>query len=58
MYELFNWFQEATNSAVLGVSYQAKLVLKGGTFPEMTSSLPEPKLVCEPFKDAASVSLC
>lgn len=42
---------------MLGGAYQAKHGLLRGnkTFQEITESLPEPKLICEPYQDAESV---
>ncbi|XP_012268457.2 xylulose kinase isoform X2 [Athalia rosae] len=45
------------NSAMLGGAYQAKHGFLQGkkTFQEITNCLPEPKLLCEPYKDAKFV---
>ncbi|KAJ8917192.1 hypothetical protein NQ315_012684 [Exocentrus adspersus] len=58
--DVFNspvYIQEAANSAMLGAAYQAKHGLLAGssTYTEITSSLPEPELACQPYGDADEV---
>ncbi|XP_046492636.1 xylulose kinase [Neodiprion pinetum] len=58
--DVFNspvYVSELANSAMLGGAYQAKHGLLRGekTFLEITASLPEPRLLCQPYKDAESI---
>lgn len=49
--------QEIANTAMLGAAYQAKHGLADSQtkFSDLTASLPEPTLVCSPYKDAAQI---
>lgn len=42
---------------MLGAAYQAKLGLLSGqiTYEQLTSSLPPPCLVCQPYNDASEI---
>lgn len=42
---------------MLGAAYQAKhgLLKDKGNFFELTSMVPEPELVCEPYSDAGDI---
>lgn len=58
--DVFNapvYVQPAANSAMLGAAYQAKHGLLFGkqSYDEITSTLPEPQLVCKPYPDAEAV---
>lgn len=58
--DVFNspvYVSELANSAMLGGAYQAKHGLLYGkkTFQEITKCLPEPQLVCQPYKDAETI---
>ncbi|CAG9818027.1 unnamed protein product [Phaedon cochleariae] len=59
--DVFNapvYVQEAANSAMFGSAYQAKhgLMYKDTkTYIEITSTLPDPELICVPYKDAAEI---
>ncbi|GJQ81579.1 hypothetical protein Trydic_g9954 [Trypoxylus dichotomus] len=48
---------DAANSAVLGAAYQAKhaLLRDSQTITSIRLLLPEPKLLCQPYKDAAEI---
>jgi xylulokinase len=49
--------QDETKSAMLGAAYQAKHGFLGeeSNYREVTSSLPPPRLICEPYADAAEI---
>ncbi|XP_015120128.1 xylulose kinase [Diachasma alloeum] len=58
--DVFNspvYTSEMKNSAVLGGAYQAKHALQGreSSFERITSSIPEPTLLCRPYSDAESI---
>uniref|UniRef100_A0A0C9REN4 Xylulose kinase n=1 Tax=Fopius arisanus TaxID=64838 RepID=A0A0C9REN4_9HYME len=58
--DVFNspvYTSEMANSAVLGGAYQAKHALHRheSSFEQITSSIPEPTLLCRPYSDAESV---
>ncbi|XP_017774210.1 PREDICTED: xylulose kinase [Nicrophorus vespilloides] len=58
--DVFNapvYVQETADSAMLGAAYQAKYALhkSESTYKEITSCLPEPQLICEPFTDAEDI---
>lgn len=47
-----------TNSAMMGGAYRAKHALYSDklNFGDILKSLPEPKLLCQPYDDAAEVN--
>ncbi|KAI4458044.1 sugar kinase [Holotrichia oblita] len=58
--DVFNapvYVQDAADSAMLGAAYQAKhgLLRHSQTLTDIRLSLPEPKLLCQPYKDAADI---
>ncbi|KAJ3650324.1 hypothetical protein Zmor_022019 [Zophobas morio] len=58
--DVFNapvYLQEESKSAMLGAAYQAKhgLLGKHSNYVEVTSCLPPPRLICEPYADAAEI---
>jgi xylulokinase len=58
--DVFNapvYLQDETRSAMLGAAYQAKHGFLGeeSNYREVTSSLPPPRLICEPYADAAEI---
>ncbi|XP_056641413.1 xylulose kinase-like [Diorhabda sublineata] len=60
--DVFNapvYVQPAANSAMLGAAYQAKHGLLFGkkSYDEITSTLPEPQLICTPYPDAETIYL-
>lgn len=51
------YVQDAANSAMLGAAFQAKhgLLHDSKTYMEITSTVPEPHLICKPFADAEEI---